>query len=344
MAHQKNSMLSIKKKIKVIEGCRPDAIPEQVLTSAEPVVLKGLVAHWPLVKAGQESIIAADSYIRQFYSDVPVMAYCGEPNINGRIFYNSDLTGFNYKAVDVKLDAILDKLLQHLDDELPPTFYVGSTLIDNWLPGFRVHNDIVVGNYNPLASIWIGNRSRIPAHYDFPDNIACSVVGRRRFTLFPPEQLPNLYVGPLDLTPAGQSVSLVDFHHPDYESYPRFRQALEVAQVTELDAGDALFIPSMWWHHVESLESYNVLVNYWWRRTPGYLGSPTNVLTHALLSLRGLPEAQRRAWQGIFEHYIFNGDDDAIAHIPEQSLGMLSPMSEQLARQLRAQLLNKLNR
>lgn len=337
-------MLSIEKKIKIIKGNPSGVIPEELLSADEPVVLKGLVAHWPIVKAGQESIITADKYIRKFYSGIPVMAFCGEPAINGRIFYNSDLTGFNYQAINVKLDALLDKLLHHLDDEVPPTFYVGSTLIENWLPGFRDQNNIVVGDDNPLVSIWIGNRSRIPAHYDFPDNIACSVVGRRRFTLFPPEQLPNLYVGPLDLTPAGQSVSLVDFHNPDYERYPRFRRALEAAQVAELDAGDALFIPSMWWHHVESLESYNVLVNYWWRRTPAYLGSPMNVLNHALLSLRGLPEAQRRAWQGIFEHYVFNGDDDAIAHIPENSRGILSPMHEQLARQLRAQLLNKLNR
>ncbi len=336
-------MLFIEKQIKVIEGCHSGAIPEDVLCSSEPVILKGLVAHWPLVEAGQKSVDTADKYIRQFYTGMPVMAYCGEPDIKGRIFYNEDLTGFNYEAINLRLDALLDKLLQHLDNELPPTFYVGSTLIDNWLPGFRAKNDLNIADYNPLVSIWIGNRSRIPAHYDFPDNIACCVVGRRRFTLFPPEQLPNLYVGPLDFTPAGQSVSLVDFHNPDYERFPLFRQAVKAAQVAELDAGDALFIPSMWWHHVESLESYNVLVNYWWRRTPAFLGSPTNVLNHALLSIRSLPEAQRRAWQGIFEHYIFGGDD-AVAHIPEKSRGILSPMNEQLARQLRAQLLNKLNR
>jgi hypothetical protein len=337
-------MLAVKTHIRTIEGCLPSAIPEQILNSTEPVVLKGLVANWPLVKAGLESINAADNYIRQFYSGEPVTAYSGEPDIKGRIFYNSDLTGFNYESANVKLDAILDKILHHLNNDFPPTFYVGSTLIDNWFPGLRVDNDIAVGDYTPLASIWIGNRSRIPAHYDFPDNIACCAVGRRRFTLFPPEQLSNLYVGPLDLTPAGQSISLVDFHNPDYERYPLFHKAVEAAQVAELDAGDALFIPSMWWHHVESLESYNVLVNYWWRRTPGYLGSPMNVLTHALLSLRSLPKAQRQAWQDIFDYYIFKGEENTLTHIPEKSLGNLSPMNDTLARKLRAELLSKLNR
>lgn len=337
-------MLHIDKRVKTLDASWAGAVPEQVLSSTEPLILKGLVSSWPLAKAGKESIIAADKYIRQFYNDTPVTAFCGEPAIGGRIFYNENLTGFNYQIMSENLNILLDRLLQHLDADQPPTFYVGSTLIDNWLPGFRAHNDIEIGDYHPLASIWVGNRSRIAAHYDFPDNIACCVVGRRRFTLFPPEQLPNLYVGPLDFTPAGQAISLVDFHDPDYERYPLFRQAVDVAQVAELEVGDALFIPSMWWHHVESLESYNVLVNYWWRRTPGYLGSPTNVLNHALLSLRHLPKEQRRAWRAIFDHYIFEGREDAVAHIPETSRGVLSPMNETLARRMRAELLNKLNR
>ena len=90
-----------------------------------------------------------------------------------------------------------------------------------------------------LASLWIGNRTRTAAHFDLPQNIACVISGRRRFTVFPIGQLPNLYVGPLDFTPAGQAISLVDFHAPDFERYPRFREALRHAQVAELEPGDA---------------------------------------------------------------------------------------------------------
>ena len=145
--------------------------------------------------------------------------------------------------------------------------YVGSTNVDNWLPGFRAENDINLHAQTPLASLWIGNQSRVAAHYDFPTNIACSVAGHRRFTLFPPEQLENLYVGPVDFTPAGQPISTVDFAQPDYAKFPRFKDALRHARVADLEPGDAILVPSMWWHHVEALESVNVLVNYWWRRT-----------------------------------------------------------------------------
>ena len=182
------------------------------------------------------------------------------------------------------------------------------------------------------------------AHYDEPDNIACRAVGRRRFTLFPPDQLGNLYIGPLDFTPAGQTISMVDFSEPDFENYPRFRDALRKALVADMEPGDAIFIPSMWWHHVEALDGFNVLINYWWRQSPAFMDTPANVLQHALLSLRDLPEAQRKAWHEIFKFYIFDFDENAVAHIPEQRLGVLSPIDESKARKIRAQLLNKLNR
>lgn len=320
------------------------AIPASVFESKQPLVLKGLVADWPIVKQGQHSFQGADNYLRSFYNNMPVTAYYAEPEAKGRIFYNQDLSGFAFKSLSVNLNDVLNSLLQYAGNEQSPTLYVGSTLIDKWLPGFRAENDIWIEGMNPLASIWIGNQSRVAAHYDFPDNIACVVAGRRRFTLFPPEQVENLYVGPLDFTPSGQPVSLVDLQAPDFERYPRFRQALAAAQTAELEPGDALFIPSMWWHHVESLADYNILVNYWWRRSPAYLGTPANVLQHALLSIRSLPAEQRQAWQALFNYYIFNADESTHAHIPETARGSLAPMDELSARQLRAQLLNRLNR
>lgn len=306
-------------------------------------MLKGLVAHWPVVTLGQQSIAEADRYLRGFYNQRPVTVYIAEPSEGGRIFYNEDMSGFAFRSVSANLEEVLDTLVSE-GEKQQRTYYVGSTLLDNWLPGFREHNDISIEGASPLASIWIGNRSRIAAHFDFPDNIACVVAGRRRFTLFPPEQVENLYVGPLDLTPSGQAISLVDFAQPDLTRFPRFAQAMESALTVELGPGDALFIPSLWWHHVESLADYNILVNYWWRTTPAYLGTPANALQHALLSIRGLPAEQRKAWQALFNHYIFDADETTHAHIPDTALGSLAPIDERAARQLRAQLLNKLNR
>ena len=334
----------IKESVREVTGIRPDELPDWILSSAEPVVLKGLVSDWPIVQAARQSATAADAYLRRYYQDATVGAAMGPPEIKGRIFYNDDLTGFNFQLVKLKLNVVLDKIQQHQDDARPPVFYVGSTTVDTCLPGFRAENDLDFGDVEPLASVWLGNKTRVAAHYDVPDNMACCVVGRRRFILFPPEELENLYVGPLDFTPAGQTISLVDFQQPDFEKHSKFREALKNAQQAEMEPGDAIFIPSMWWHHVEGLDDFNVLINYWWRQSPAWMGPPVNALEHALLSLRQLPPEQRKAWQEIFRFYVFDFDEESIKHIPEHRHGLLARIDETGSRKLRAQLLNKLNR
>ena len=268
----------------------------------------------------------------------------GPPDIGGRFFYNAALDGFNFQSLRVRLDAVLDELAKHLAAPAPPAIYVGSTTIDGALPGFRGENDVDLGPRDPLASIWIGNRTRIAAHYDVPDNLACIAAGRRRFTLFPPGQQHNLYIGPIDLTPAGQPISLVDFAQPDLARFPRFADALAQSQSAELGPGDALFIPSMWWHHVEALDDVNVLVNYWWRQSPDWMDTPNNALMHALMTVRDLPPAQRAAWAELFRHYVFEADGETAAHIPPGARGLLGPMDDNASRMVRAQLLKRLNR
>jgi hypothetical protein len=337
-------MLAIDQAIRTVSGTTSRALPDELMTSIEPLVLKGLVREWPVVQAALESADAVDRYLRRFYRDATVGAFVGDPGILGRVFYNDDMSGFNYQQVKLKLDALLDLIGKHRNDAEPPSFYLGSTTLDTCLPGFRDHNDVDFGEISPLASIWLGNRTRIAAHYDLPHNLACCAAGHRRFTVFPPDQLENLYVGPLDFTPAGQPISLVDFHNPDYARFPKFEIALQNARVADLEPGDAIFVPGMWWHHVESLDSFNVLINYWWRQSPPYMGPPIDVLMHAFLNLRDLPDDQRKAWHGIFKHYIFEASEDTAGHIPEHRRGVLAPGNERLARELRAQLINKLNR
>jgi Cupin-like domain len=337
-------MPQIAEKIREVAGVDPLALPAEVLESTEPLVLRGLVAHWPMVRAARQSADAATRYLLGFYRDATVGAMLGAPEIEGRFFYNEDLSGFNFKPVKIRLDDVLAEITRHAGAERPPSIYVGSTTIDTALPGFREHNDLEFGARNPLVSIWIGNRARVAAHHDLPDNLACVVAGHRRFTLFPPDQLANLYVGPLDFTPAGQAISLVDFARPDYARFPRFAQALAAARVAEVAAGDAIFIPSMWWHHIEALDAFNVLVNYWWRQSPVYMDSPISALMLAIMTVRELPPAQRAAWENLFRHYVFEADETTSAHIPEKSRWSLGPLNEEAVREMRARLLARLNR
>jgi hypothetical protein len=329
------------KAIRVIENCQSNHLSEEILLSNEPLLLKNFVHDWPLVKEAKKSDSAVISYLRNFDAKKPLTAMTGDPSIKGRIFYNEDLSGFNFDYRRVSLEEIFQKLTECSKLEEPPMIYVGSTNIDNWLPGFREENDITLGKHQPIASLWIGNRSRVAPHYDFPTNIACSVAGKRRFTFFSPEHLDNLYVGPIDFSPAGQPISLVDLLDPDYEKFPKYRNAESDAIVADLDVGDAVLIPSMWWHHVEARNDLNVLVNYWWRTTPNFMGSPLNVLQHAIMGLRDLPDEQRGIWKSLFDYYVFNQKEENISHIPENARGALNPMDENIADKIKNVLSDK---
>ena len=339
-------MLADANPIRECRGDVGDALSSALPASSGPIVLRGLVAHWPVVAAARESVQAAVAYLHGFErADAPpVVATVAAPEAVGRVFYNDDLSGFNFRQEQIPLRTVLVTLLKYAEHASPPMIYVASTTLDTWLPGFRDHNDLSLPGRDPLASIWIGNRTRIAAHQDVPDNIACVVAGRRRVTLFPPDQLRNLYIGPLDFTPAGQAVSLVDFAAPDLERFPRFAEAMRHAQVAELEPGDAVLIPSMWWHHMEGLAPFNVLVNYWWRGTPDWMDTPMNTLMYALMTMRDLPPHEREVWQDVFRHYVFEAGPETSAHIPEQARRLLSPLDEVRARDLRVRLLKRINR
>ena len=343
-------MVDIKRKTRIIEGLAPDAIPYGDLIREEtPAILKGVAKDWPLAHAGRESAEAAMAHLLSFYQGRPVVGYTCAPDIKGRYFYNDDVTGLNFERGRGQLGDYLDRIREHLGNSDAPSVYIGSTDADLYFPGFRAGNDLVLNDpmfeqNPPVVSVWIGNRTTATAHYDMSNNIACCLVGQRRFTLFPPEQIASLYPGPLEPTPGGQVVSMVDFQNPDFESHPRFREALDAAQVAELEPGDALFYPALWWHHVEALSDFNTLVNYWWNTSPAYIDTPQNTLLHGLLSLRDRPEQEKRAWKALFDYYVFGPADQAGAHLPDHARGDLAPMDETRARRLRAKLLQRLNR
>ena len=165
--------------------------------------------------------------------------------------------------------------------------------------------------------------------------------GKRRFTLFPPEQIDNLYIGPLDHTPAGQAVSLVDINQPDLDRFPKYKIAFEHALSVELNPGDAIFIPTPWWHHVEAFGEFNVLINYWWsdRRVP--TASPVLALIHAIQSFNTMQDDRRDAWKHYLNYYL--GEKESTrAHIPAHAQGLLADMDLKAIKMLDAYLKQEL--
>ncbi|MGL5839787.1 MAG: cupin-like domain-containing protein [Sphingorhabdus sp.] len=308
-----------------------------------PFVIRGLAADWPLVKAGKESFKAARDYIASHARNMPFTVSIAEPGNDGRLFYNTAM-GMNFRMERAKLPEIFEAIEAQEGSADAQTIYLGSVDLHDYFDGLHEANHVDLGSRKPLCSIWIGGPTRIAAHNDVPDNLACCAVGQRRFIVFPPEQFGNLYLGPLDNTPAGPTVSMVDFRTPDFVAHPRFKEAMAHAQIADLEAGDAIFVPSMWWHHVEATSAFNVLVNYWWRNVPAWMGQPHDALFHAILSIRDLPQADKALWRALFDHYVFENGVEVADHIPPEGRGILAPLTAESAGRLRAFLLRALNR
>lgn len=309
-------------------GGLPLADLHAVLDADTPVKFEGLISDWPAVKAAKRSAEELFSYLQQFDACLPLTVYSGLQDGEPSIGYKKDFSGYTFERGTALLQQVADKLTLGQARAL----YVGSSLVDRWLPGFKAENDLDIGADKPTVNFWLGNETTVAAHNDSPDNVACCVSGRRVFTLFPPDQIKNLYLGPVDQTPSGRAISLVDFDRPDYTVFPNFKEAISQSVECVLQPGDAIYIPSLWWHHVRGTDRVNMLVNYWWRKTPEYKGAPDLALEHAILALRGLPEPQRRAWRAMFEHYVFNSDDAAQQHIPEGVRGILDTKNERAIR------------
>ena len=329
----------------VVERAAVDAAALDALLrgARNPFVIRGLVADWPLVQAGLKSNRAARDYLVKRARPVPFAVSIAPPSQEGRLFYDGAME-VNFRMARGPLADIFGGIDDNENRADPPTVYLGSIDVPSHFDGVAEENRLDLGTRDPVISLWIGTPTRIAAHNDFPDNLACCVAGRRRFTLFPPEQFANLYLGPIDNTPAGRAVSMVDFHNPDFDAHPDFADALSQAQVVELMPGDAVFIPSMWWHHVEGLAPFNILQNYWWRDTPRFLGQPQDALNHAILSIRDLPAEDRALWRDLFDHFVFNSGPAATDHIPSGARGVLAPLTAETAGRLKAFLLRTLSR
>lgn len=310
-----------------------DRFHNEIVPLNRPAHIKSLVGHWPSVQAGNSSSRAIVDYLENFDNGNRVHAAVGEPQIKGRFFYRDDLLDVNFKWSGVTVTRALEKLLEMVEQQNPYAIAIQAIPLTETLPGFAEKNPLPLLDKSIEPTMWFGNRAMIAPHYDIHDNIACVVAGARKFTLFPPDQINNLYVGPTLGAPGGVPISMVDLHNPDLERFPRFARALEVAQQAVLEPGDAIYMPAVWWHAVESMQPINVLVNYWWGGLSESLISPTDSLLHAMLSIAKLSPAKRAAWKSFFDYYVFRLGCDPTAHLPaglEDIVTSLNPEQKQI--------------
>jgi hypothetical protein len=307
----------------------------------EPVVLRGLCSDWPVTRAAARSWSDLHDYLLSRDSGAMAQAFVGDRSIAGRYFYSDDLTGFNFDRVQMTLSDAIDRMSAAADDAALPSVYLGSIPAEDHVAGFSRDNALALVPQTVQPRLWLGNASFVSAHYDTFENIACVVAGRRRFTLYRPETLADLYVGPIDFTMAGPPVALAVGSEPGDPRYPRFEAVRDKALVAELEPGDALYLPKLWWHQVEATEPLNMLVNYWWDAFAAGPDAPYTAMMLAMITIAERPPRERQAWRAFFDHYVFRPEGHPLAHLPEESHGILGSLKSNYGR-IRAGILRTL--
>jgi hypothetical protein len=320
----------------------PAAFLRDVAEPCRPVVIREMVSSWPAVSAARGSSTLLRDYISRFDAGGEAEVFVGEPHIAGKYYYSDDLRGFNFARARMHFSDALDRIVATATNPNGASMYMGSLPIEQYLPGFAAENQLSILKTTVAPRIWIGHASNVSAHYDTMDNVACVVAGTRRFTLYAPETIDRLYIGPIDHTMAGQPVSLAASAPADDERYPRFREVREQALVAELRPGDAIYVPKLWWHQVEATGAFNVLVNYWWDAFGAGRDAPAAAMLLSLIAIAERPAAERQAWKAFFDHFVFRTQGHPLSHLPADQHGVLGPLKPDNYQKIRARVMQML--
>src|SRR6202795_1991431 len=302
--------------------------------ASKPLILSGLMEHWPAPAAGRASPSTLGNYFKSMDRGTPAPVMQAPASTHGLFGYSADLREFTFSTRQRGISETLDRIERQMDRPNAPIIAIQMLPLATHLPDFVQQNPMpLLPCIGPL--LWLGGRVRTQIHHDRDHNLACVIAGRRRFVLFPPEQVANLYIGPIENPPP---LSIVDLEAPDFSRFPRFEKALATAQIAELGPGDALFMPRHWWHHVTSHDPYNAMVNYWWGTHAQGLENPYDCFLTALLAIKDLPAPERIYWRAMFDAYVFQSEGNAVEHIPPEFRGVLGTIHARIRAALKQNL------
>lgn len=322
----------------------PARFQQEIVQGCRPVVIRRLVDDWPVLQAARISPRALKEYLATFDGGGRIDAFFGSPRIAGKYYYNPNLQGFNFERRTMQLLEAIEAIVAAVEHPGMESVYVGSVPTREYLRGFADANSMPLLTSGTGPRIWLGTASNVSSHYDTLDNLACVIAGKRRFTLYAPELIDRLYVGPIDNTMAGQPVSLAASAALGRATeFPLFEEIREQALQAELQPGDALYLPKLWWHQVESTAPFNGLVNYWWDAFSAGPDAPYTALLLSMITIAERPPAEREAWKAWFDHYVFRAKGHPLAHLPPDQHGLLGPLKDNYSK-LRARIMHLLRR
>lgn len=250
---------------------RPEPAEFWAHHSQEPVVLTGCMEDWKLLTELRARATAEQklALLGSLHGAEPVR-YSTLPRKTGGHYHFQDgearSTTYGSPEPRVPFDTFAQKLLHSLNGDSDNYVYLQAMFLDPGTPlwdslGPKILPFLPEDQARPM--MWAGSDGQVVnLHYDDFLNFICMLEGTKRVTVFAPELMPFMYHAPFDRMLNFAQASRVKLLEPDPGRFPLFEQAVKQAQVAVLEPGEVLFLPPMWWHHVESY-GFNVMINNW---------------------------------------------------------------------------------
>ncbi|XP_063072971.1 lysine-specific demethylase 8 [Engraulis encrasicolus] len=221
----------------------------EFLDTLRPVVLEGVVDHWPAFKERPWSV----DYLR-------AVAGCRTVPVEVGSRYTDEAWSQTLITVSEFIDRYILRegntgkgyLAQHQLFDQIPELKDDIRIPDYCCLGEGEEDDITI-------NAWFGPGGTVsPLHQDPQQNFLAQVVGRKYIRLYSTEETERLYPHQSQML---HNTSQVDVENPDLALFPDFLKASY--QECVLQPGDVLFIPLQHWHYVRSLE-LSFSVSFWW--------------------------------------------------------------------------------
>ena len=256
-----------------VENISKKEFIEQYYKPQKPVLIKGLTKNWPAYEKWTLD------YIQERAGEQTVPLYDNEPAKGSENVYAP--------KKEMKLADYIE-ILKTQPTDLRIFFYEILKKMPELLDDFE-YPDIGLKFFKKLPALFFGGgKSKVFMHYDIdlPDSMHFHFDGHKSVTLFSPEQTKYLYRVPYSI----HNLEAIDMDNPDFEKYP----ALKYAQGIQADMkhGDALYMPSGYWHYIKYLDGgFSMTLRALPRKPARFLNMLSNVLI-----MRNFDNFTRKYW------------------------------------------------
>uniref|UniRef100_A0A914UIR9 JmjC domain-containing protein n=1 Tax=Plectus sambesii TaxID=2011161 RepID=A0A914UIR9_9BILA len=272
----------------------------EYVAKSRPVVIRNAINHWPALSQWTNDAFRArfganDTHVKltpggEFEGVEPISLWNASrfqipPEVKAALRF-TDLVMVRPEGIDMTVAQFLD-LIEHVSKNSSfVSAYLEYAPIRQHLKGLE--KDVPALSFAAdlnldMLNIWLSDGNTLgKLHMDQYDNLLCQLSGRKQLILFDPANNEQLYEGHILeamlryhngtfhrdrlMRSTALTMSPVDITKPDFQKFPLFAGARPMRCVIE--KGDVLYLPSFWWHEVQSYpnmtEGRNLAVNFWY--------------------------------------------------------------------------------